>query len=201
MLTGALLLSVCVINCGYLFEGTFRPIEDFRFKSMLFSGCDSLKNIPPGGANRFASTWVGKLPLPLPAEFLQGIDAQRYDFDAGLPSYLHGAWASHGWWYYYLYAILIKEPLGFWGLVALAVAATAIGWRQPGSWRDEMIAIAPFFALLAGVSSQTGFSVHSRYVIPALPFLFIWASKVGRSFELHPSISSRWHGPPSSCSL
>jgi hypothetical protein len=33
------------------------------------------------------------------------------------------------------------------------------------------------------VSSQTGFSVHSRYIIPALPFFFIWISKVGRVFE------------------
>jgi hypothetical protein len=37
---------------------------------------------------------------------------------------------------------------------------------------------------LAFVSSQTGFSVHSRYIIPALPFFFIWIAKVGKSFQL-----------------
>ena len=51
------------------------------------------------------------------------------------------------------------------------------------SWRDEMVVLAPFFTILIFVSSQTGFSVHSRYVIPALPFLFVWISKVGRALE------------------
>ena len=35
------------------------------------------------------------------------------------------------------------------------------------SWRDEMIVLSPFFTILIFVSSQTGFSVHSRYIIPA----------------------------------
>ena len=50
-----------------------------------------------------------------------------------------------------------------------------------------MIVLAPFFTILIFVSSQTGFSVHSRYVIPALPFLLVWTSKVGRVFEMRPS--------------
>jgi hypothetical protein len=54
-----------------------------------------------------------------------------------------------------------------------------------------MIVLAPFFTILILVSSQTGFSVHSRYVIPALPFLFIWASKVGRVFEMRPFTKRR----------
>ncbi|HVC94981.1 MAG TPA: hypothetical protein VND64_14895 [Pirellulales bacterium] len=37
--------------------------------------------------------------------------------------------------------------------------------------------LAPAVAILALVSSQTGFSNHVRYTIPALPFLFIWCGK------------------------
>jgi hypothetical protein len=47
-----------------------------------------------------------------------------------------------------------------------------------------MIVILPCIVLLAFVSSQTGFSVHSRYVIPALPFFFLWISKVGKAFTM-----------------
>ena len=32
------------------------------------------------------------------------------------------------------------------------------------------------------VSSQDGFSLHPRYIIPALPFAYIWISKLGQSF-------------------
>jgi prepilin-type processing-associated H-X9-DG protein len=47
-----------------------------------------------------------------------------------------------------------------------------------------MVIILPGIVLLFFVSSQTGFSVHSRYVIPALPFFFVWMSKVGKVFSL-----------------
>ncbi|GHT44764.1 hypothetical protein FACS189454_03030 [Planctomycetales bacterium] len=47
-----------------------------------------------------------------------------------------------------------------------------------------MVILLPGIVLLAFVSSQNGFSVHSRYVIPALPFFFVWMSKVGKCFTL-----------------
>jgi hypothetical protein len=157
----------------------------------MFTGYDSPKDIPPEGANRFAGTWLGKLPVPLPANMVQGIDTQRCDFERRAPSYLRGEWADHGWWYYYLYALAIKMPLGTWCLVALAVAATIFGRGYSASWRDEMVLLAPFVVILVFVSSQTGFSIHSRYVIPALPFLFVWTSKVARVFQVRPFSRSR----------
>jgi hypothetical protein len=184
MLAVLLLFSVYIINCGYLFEGTVTPLEEFRFRSMLSTGCESLDDVPLEGANRFASTWLGKLPIPLPANMVQGIDTQRYDFENGLPSYLGGTWRKHGWWYYYLYALAIKVPLGTWVLLALAIGVTIFGRGFNAPWRDEMVVLAPGLAILVFVSSQTGFSVHSRYVIPALPFFFIWASKVARVFDV-----------------
>ncbi len=54
-----------------------------------------------------------------------------------------------------------------------------------------MVVLAPFFVILIFVSSQTGFSVHSRYILPALPFLFVWTSKVGRVFEMRPFTRKR----------
>ena len=46
-----------------------------------------------------------------------------------------------------------------------------------------MVILLPGLVLLAFVSSQTGFSLHSRYALPALPFFFLWTSKVGRAFR------------------
>ncbi|MDR2706324.1 MAG: hypothetical protein LBC02_11155 [Planctomycetaceae bacterium] len=47
------------------------------------------------------------------------------------------------------------------------------------TWRDEIILLVPFITIFVIVSSQTGFSLHSRYMIPALPFLYLWISRVG----------------------
>ncbi|MBN1908518.1 MAG: glycosyltransferase family 39 protein [Pirellulales bacterium] len=207
MMAAMLLLSVYIINCGYLFEGSLTPLERFRFQSTMFAGGESLNDVPPEGANRLAGTWLGKVPVPLPANMLQGIDTQRYDFERGLPSYLRGTWQDRGWWYYYLYALAVKVPLGTWCLAGWAVGVTLVdifgrkrnvdspppsppaplpegeGSSYSAPWRDEMVVLAPGLAILVFVSSQTGFSHHSRYVLPALPFFFIWISKVGRAVE------------------
>jgi hypothetical protein len=191
LLATLLLLSIYVINCGYLFEGTFAPLDMFRFQTTLFTGYESLEDVPPQGGNRFAGTWLGKLPMPLPANMVQGIDTQRYDFERGLPSYLRGQWTDHGWWYYYLYALAVKMPAGMWCLAALALGVTICGQGHNASWRDEMLVLTPGLAILVFVSSQSGFSVHSRYAIPALPFLLIWTSKVARVFEMRPITTGR----------
>ncbi len=184
--------SLLVINLGYLFEYVGKPLGSFRFQTSLLSGVDSLKDVPSGGGNRFANTLLGKIPMPLPANFVQGIDTQRLDFERGLPSYLRGEWSDHGWWHYYLYALLIKTPLGTLGLFVLAIFCTLFIRSVNSSWRDEMVILLPGVVILAFVSSQTGFSVHSRYVIPALPFFFIWMSKVGKaiSWRIRPVFST-----------
>ena len=181
-----LLVGLWTLNTGYFFEGTFRPLEQFRFQSRFLTGCESFDDVPREGANRYAKTWLGNLPVPLPAEFIQGIDTQRYDFEQGFRSYLRGQWADHGWWYYYLYALAVKVPLGAWVLVFLALCVTILGRGWNAAWRDEMVVLAPGLTVLILVSSQTGFSIHSRYAIPALPFLFVWTSKVARVFEIRP---------------
>ena len=75
--------------------------------------------------------------------------------------------------------------------MGLAVGVTIFGRGYNAPWRDEMVVLAPGLVILIFVSSQTGFSVHSRYIIPALPFFFIWISKVARVFEMRPLTQKR----------
>jgi hypothetical protein len=183
-------ISVVIINMGYLLEGTGKFLGSYRFQTTLLTGCKSLKDIPTGGGNRFEKTPFAYVPIPLPSNYVQGIDTQRLDFERGLSSYLRGEWSEHGWWYYYLYALLIKTPLGTIGLFLLAIFCTLFQKGYNASWRDEMVILLPGIVLLIFVSSQTGFSVHSRYIIPALPFFLIWISKVGKAFSLKRPIVS-----------
>jgi hypothetical protein len=176
--------GIFVINLGYLGIGTFAPLEYFRFKSIMLTGKTVTESISSESSNRFENSLLGKIPMPLPANFIQGIDTQRLDFERGFPSYLRGEWSDHGWWYYYLYALFLKTPLGTIGLFLLTIFCTLFQKGYNISWRDEMVIILPGIVLLAFVSSQTGFSVHSRYAIPVLPFFFIWIAKVGRALSL-----------------
>ncbi|NQT12611.1 MAG: glycosyltransferase family 39 protein [Planctomycetes bacterium] len=184
MLVTQMVLSVYLINVGYGFEGSLQRLGDYRFRSRILSDARGSDDLPAGGENRFRDTWLDSLPVPLPRAYLQGIDTQKFDFERKRWSYLRGEWRMGGWWYYYLYALGIKVPLGTWALVVLAMLTGPFDNRPVASWRDEMILLFPFVLILVFVSSQIGFSIHSRYVIPVLPFLFVWAGKAARSVVL-----------------
>ena len=178
-----LLIGIYMINMGYLFDGSFRQLKDYKFISHTLTGRDiDDKSHSVVTGNRFEKTWFGYVPVPLPGEFMQGIDTQKLDFERGIESYLRGEFSQHGWWHYYAYTILIKEPLGTLLLGILAIITTMFLTQYNASWRDEMVVILSGLAFFIFVSSQNGFSLHPRYIIPALPFAYIWISKLGQSF-------------------
>jgi hypothetical protein len=76
-------------------------------------------------------------------------------------------------------------------LVLLAAMATIFRRSYSAAWRDEMFILMPMAVIFLFVSQETGFSAHSRYVIPALPYLFIWTSKIARAFALRPISGAR----------
>jgi Dolichyl-phosphate-mannose-protein mannosyltransferase len=177
-------LSIVIVNCVYEFQGTCRQLGEYTFISRAFAG-EPTRVTGAGdqewAGNRFRGHWLGRCPVPLPEDFLLGIDQQRWEFEQSWrwrPSYLAGEWRQYGWWYYYLYALAVKVPLGIWALVLWAIALTLVKLRHLSNWRDEVVLWLPAAVILAVVSSQTGFNRHMRYVLPALPFVVIGTSKV-----------------------
>jgi hypothetical protein len=177
-----MVLSLYVINAAYGFEGTFRRLGSYRFVSRALAGPREGWKDRRSGGNRFAGTRLGEVPVPLPCHLLGGLDLQRRDFEIGMPSYLRGELRHGGWWYFYLYALAVKEPLGTWCLAGLA-AALSLSRRYRAGWREELALLAPAAAVLVLVSSQTGFSRYLRYVLPIFPFAYIGISKVALSLR------------------
>ncbi|MEM9369166.1 MAG: glycosyltransferase family 39 protein [Planctomycetota bacterium] len=178
MLFCRMLIGLYVLNLGYLGEGSFTQLKDFRFVSEIFAG--NGENSVTGG-NRFATIWLGELPVPLPANYVIGIDVQQRDFeDFSRPSYLRGEYQAKGWWYYYAYAILVKAPLGTLGLVLLALPGSCSGAGSQADRRDLLILLAPAVIVFVVASSKFGFSHHSRYILPSVPFVFVWISGLAR---------------------
>lgn len=187
-LATSLLIGLYILNLVYVFDGSFIQLKEFTFVSETLAGEEQAGK----GGNRYADSWLGELPVPLPEQYLLGFDLQKRDFeDYGQPSYLRGEWKDSGWWYYYLYGCLVKVPHGTQLLFLLAVILTvnislrqASGGRQPSesftsiaSWRDELILLTPALALFVLVSSQTEFSHHFRYVLPSLGLLMTFLGK------------------------
>lgn len=167
------LLSINLINLAYGCRGSGLALGDYPFNSRLFAGEASTK---PG--NRFRESWLGSLPVPLPEDFVRGIDVQRVDFEGERLSYLRGTWGKRGWWYFYFYVLAVKLPLGTQALILWGLVNTVVR-RGDRVGRLESL-MPPFVALaiLALLSSQTGYTLHGRYAIPALPYLMINAGGV-----------------------
>ena len=205
------LTALYVTNSGYGFDRSFTKLGDFSFFTRTLAGPDAngllRKRIPSEAGNRFAGTWLGEIPVPLPASFVEGLDLQKYDFEQGKWCYLRGEHKFGGWWYWYAYALLIKTPTGFLllGVIAVvlklglqsAMAAHSVEMeRQSCSpsakisnagetatslspvLHEQLILLIPAICLFSLVSSQTGFSRYLRYVLPCYPFVFIFIGQV-----------------------
>ncbi|HEX7376914.1 MAG TPA: hypothetical protein VF278_07365 [Pirellulales bacterium] len=187
-LAAMLLLAVYVINLGYAFQGTCRRLGDYRFASRLLKGTASARDDAAGAQqNRFAGTWLGFLPVPLPRDYVLGIDVQRFDFETYPTTFFRGEWRDEAPWWAYFYALSIKLPLGTLALIAVA-ALIAIRRPRAAISRDEFVLLAPAAAILGVACTCTGLNSQVRYVLPALPFLFIWCSKIASAAR------ARWIG-------
>ncbi len=201
-------VAVNVLNLGYGFEGTFTRLGEFNFYSRVLTGAQGAQL-----GNRFAGTVWANIPVPLPAEYVQGLDRSRSYLEFGMRSYLRGTWKERGWWYYYLYGLAIKVPLGTWllGLAGSLVWLRAL-WRggsgaegaslEPASaasdsgraagWLAAAVLVAPSVALLGLVSSQTGYNHHVRYAMPVLGFGFVWAARIAETLPGAVTAASAW---------
>ncbi|MBA3316108.1 MAG: glycosyltransferase family 39 protein [Planctomycetaceae bacterium] len=118
----ALGIALLVIHAGYGFDRPLWKLGEPTFVSVALSGVDSPADGGEGG-NRFRGTWLGELPVPLPQMLVRGVDLQKLDFDEGRWSYMAGEWRFGGWHEFYLYAALVKLPLGTLALIVLALFA------------------------------------------------------------------------------
>ena len=178
-LTAILAIALYLLNLGYGFEGSFKLLKEYQFVSKTLSG----ESNPPRGANQFAASWIGQLPIPLPESYVSGLDLQKLDFERGGWSYLCGEQHHGGWWYYYLAAFCFKSPLG--SLTIFGIATGLVLFRRDfrADWRSELTLMLPAIAVMALVSSQTGFNRYLRYALPFVPFACVHCGRVARLLD------------------
>ncbi len=118
------LITLLVINVGYGFDRSFRPLKDFLFVSESLSGIPRTSTASGTVGNRFSSSRIGFLPVPVPACWLSGLDTQKRDFEFRWHCYLDGDWKQGGWWYFYLFGLGYKLQIGTIALLGIAVIHT-----------------------------------------------------------------------------
>ena len=175
-LAAILVIALLCINLGYTGERSFVRLHDMQFVSSAAGGNVDSETRVQRGANRFRGTRLATVPVPLPENYVLGIDVQRRDFEVGEATYFRGAWYDRGFPYYYAYAFLVKNPEGTLVLLILSVI-TAVCRAVRVPIVNELVLLAPGVAVFVLVSSQTGINSHFRYTLPAFPFILIYSSR------------------------
>jgi hypothetical protein len=176
-----IVLAITTINVGYWFDGSFTLLKNYKFISGALTGHYVERGEEVVVGNRFADSILGYIPIPFPYEFIRGMDTQKLDFERGFTSYAAGLTSDHGWCWYYAYALLLKEPVIVLVLLLIVLMHLIICYDFR-KWDDTFV-LVPAMTFFVFVSLNTGFSEHSRYILPAMPFFYLFMSRLGQRFD------------------
>jgi hypothetical protein len=166
ILPAVALVVLAVINAEYGFAGSFQRLGGSEFRSAALQG--------------LARSPLGLLPVPLPREYIRGLDGQQWSVEQGeTVNYLNGRWSETGWWYYYLEAFLLKVPLPHLLLMGLGAVSVLLvrTERRDGAWMMVTMGVV-YWALHSFGSNK---NIGLRYMLPIFPLCCILA---GRSMLL-----------------
>jgi len=107
--------------------------------------------------------------------YLVGLERGLRHSGAGHTAYLMGRYSDDGWWYYFLYAYLIKTPIGTLLIVAAALAALAL--RRRIRLKDELFLWIPI-VLVVLITCLWKVNIGLRHLLPIYPFLYLAAGRL-----------------------
>ena len=93
----------------------------------------------------------------------------------GHMAYLNGQYSEAGWWYYFLFAYVIKTPIGTLLIVAASLAAILRGPRL--RLKDELFLWIPILAVV-GITCLWRVNIGLRHLLPIYPFLYLAAGRI-----------------------
>jgi hypothetical protein len=176
-----LVISIFVINVGFLFNRSGTCLGCYQFKSTFFQ---SLQNHFP---------LLNRTPIPLPYPYLEGLDLVMYNERTGESYgnvYLLGKInSSAGFPGYYLVAFIVKVPIPILVLMGISVWDWLRSFRKNEFITQEMYLLIP--ALIYSIYFNFIFraQIGIRYLLIIFPILLIFCTRVFRNWS---SISRKY---------
>ncbi len=163
------MVSLLIINAGFLFYDMTVPVGNYHFRSNLFL---KVQQLLPGG-----------LPIPFSRAFTEGLDLAKYydDLGGGLPNssmsnvtVLGQSFTGSGIWYYYLVSIFFKTPITFLILLVWAVSIKIKKESFNQFIKNEFFLTAPILYFLILLSFFYKSQAGIRHIIFIYPLIFIF---------------------------
>ncbi|SIO64678.1 Putative esterase [Singulisphaera sp. GP187] len=176
-----LFICLWVINIGYGFTGTGTPLGKLHFTSRVFG--DNKANHPDATIadagrvrNRFEGSWLGGFPLPLPADYIRGMDRRFRDAESSFQTIEVDASRATDRGRITVAILLAKVPIAAWILILWGVALS-IRRDCPADERAVWIQAATMIAP-AVILANDFFPLASMLL--AAPFTIVGISGLAR---------------------
>lgn len=158
--------SFVVINLGYLFEDSFVRFRELNLRSSVFLAIgEILSRICVPIEIQF---------VPLPANFLKGIDEQLCDVRLFSSTQMREGITL----FWYTFQAILKLPLLVWIIIGVLIFERT---RQPDFQQSTALTL-PLVSMLVLLSMMSGGIVHFRYLLPSISLFYVWLCRV--RFEL-----------------
>jgi len=160
-----MLLSLLVINVGFLFNRTLTPLNEYAFESNVFQALQSRSGV------------LGRLPLPVPHAYLQGLDeviAHERTGEVFGRTYLLGRLReAEGFAGYYVYACLYKLPIATLFLLFATGVVYLARWRSFQFPKNGAMLLVPvlFFTIYFNFFYRAQIGI--RHFLVVFPLLYV----------------------------
>lgn len=165
-----LIVSVLIINLGFLFNQTLTPLSEYEFRSELFQSLQV----------RLAP--IGNLPIPTPYPFLDGLDwvqaRERVGHGYGRLYMLGELRRGEGFTGYYIFASLLKMPIATQILVIAAFVLYLFRWDHERFFEDDIYLLVPMVFYFIYFNFFFRAQIGIRFYLVLFPFLYVFCGGI-----------------------
>jgi 4-amino-4-deoxy-L-arabinose transferase-like glycosyltransferase len=170
------LAMLVALQIAYLGQTSWRPIAQLQFGSPTFQ--------------HLQQRWPW-LRLPLPDACVAGLDYLVGMRETHALTLLMGRVSYETHWYYAPFALLIKWPIGFLGLLVARIGFAVRAPRAPRrAWHERFLWL-PALAVLLLAMFVTHLDVGIRYLLPMVPLLCVWLGALAAPAARFPAALDR----------
>jgi len=172
----ALLFVGLIVNVSFLFNRTLTRFEEYQFQSNFFH---SIQQIPR----------VGKLRIPLPYPYLEGLDLVLHNELTGASYgniYLLGQIrkGNVGFIGYYFIASLLKVPIASQVIILLALFVyLRDSQRRKHISDNDIFLVAPVVIYTLYYNFLFNAQIGIRYYLVVFPFLYVFSGHLFKNFS------------------